>query len=134
MEGKTAAMEGSPKKTILVADDDRHICQIIAESLALRGLNAVCVHNGLEVLSAVRTRKPDLVILDILMPGRDGFGVLREIKSDPSLAHIPVIMFTQIDQQQDRLVGLELGAIDFIPKPFLVDSLLNKIEFILSRS
>jgi two-component system OmpR family response regulator len=121
-------------KTILVADDDEQINQLIVDALSLRGLRAVSVFNGLDVVPAALREKPDLIILDIQMPGKSGYDVCRDLKEDARLAAIPILIFTVKDRQDDRLTGLKLGAIDYIPKPFYIESLLNKIEYILSNA
>jgi two-component system alkaline phosphatase synthesis response regulator PhoP len=124
---------GGGARAILIADDDRHLNQTIADALGMRGFDAIQVYRGEDVAGAVAERRPELIILDILLPGKNGYEICRELKASPELASIPIIMFTVKDQQSDRLIGLQSGAIDYVPKPFFIGSLINKIDYILSR-
>jgi DNA-binding response OmpR family regulator len=119
---------------VVVADDDRYLNQTIADALALRSIGSVSVYTGIEAIPVIKDIKPDLIILDVLMPGKNGYEVCRELKEDPELAEIPIIIFTVKDQQEDRIEGLKSGAIDYIAKPFFIESLMNRIEYLFSKT
>ena len=100
--------------TVLVIDDDRNACDLMARTLVKEGFNAVTATSGEEGLRLARQTRPQAITLDVLMPGMDGWAVLRELKGDPELAGIPVIMITMSD---DRSIGYALGAADYLTKP-----------------
>jgi CheY-like chemotaxis protein len=100
--------------TVLVIDDDRNACELMARALGKEGFNAVTATSGEEGLRLARQTRPAAITLDVLMPGMDGWAVLRELKADPELAQIPVIMITMSD---DRSIGYALGAADYLTKP-----------------
>ena len=100
--------------TVLVIDDDRNACDLMARALSKEGFNAVTATSGEEGLRLARQNRPAAITLDVLMPGMDGWAVLRELKADPELAQIPVIMITMSD---DRSIGYALGAADYLTKP-----------------
>jgi signal transduction histidine kinase/DNA-binding response OmpR family regulator len=100
--------------TVLVIDDDRNACELMARALAKEGFNVVSATSGDEGLRMARNSRPHAITLDVLMPGMDGWAVLRELKADPELANIPVIMITMSD---DRSIGYALGAADYLTKP-----------------
>ena len=116
------------QKTVLVADDQPHIVRLIQVNLEKVGYRVVTAADGLEALRKVREEIPDLVILDVIMPHKDGFEVLREIKHDPKLAHVPVIMLTVKTQNADIVEGLREGAEMYLPKPFHPKELVSLIR------
>lgn len=101
---------------ILVAEDDRFITQIYSTKLGQAGFELVLVSDGRDVVPHMLREKPDLVLLDLMMPGKSGFDVLREIKADPELKKIPVLVITALAQTKERELGLSLGAKDYIIK------------------
>jgi two-component system alkaline phosphatase synthesis response regulator PhoP len=115
-------------KTVLVADDQPHIVRLIQVNLEKVGYRVVTASDGLEALRKVREEIPDLVILDVIMPHKDGFEVLREIKRDPGLAEVPVIMLTVKTQNADIVEGLREGAEMYLPKPFHPKELVSLIR------
>jgi DNA-binding response OmpR family regulator len=115
-------------KTVLVADDQPHIVRLIQVNLEKVGYRVVTAADGLEALRKVREEIPDLVILDVIMPHKDGFEVLREIKRDPRLADVPVIMLTVKTQNADIVEGLREGAEMYLPKPFHPKELVSLIR------
>jgi two-component system alkaline phosphatase synthesis response regulator PhoP len=115
-------------KTVLVADDQPHIVRLIQVNLEKVGYRVVTAADGLEALRKVREEIPDLVILDVIMPHKDGFEVLREVKSDPKLMHVPVIMLTVKTQNADIVEGLREGAEMYLPKPFHPKELVSLIR------
>jgi DNA-binding response OmpR family regulator len=119
-------------RTILVIDDDERLRELVAEYLGGRGFAVVTAEDGEHGLAALRGGSPiDLVVLDVMMPGLDGFGVMREIRK---ASRVPVIMLTARGDELDRIVGLELGADDYMPKPFNPRELLARVQAVLRRS
>ncbi len=103
---------------LLVVDDDAANREILARRLARLGYQVVAAASGIEALRRLRTEPPDLVLLDMVMPGLDGYQVLSKIKSDPALAEIPVVMISALDQENSVARCIEAGAADYVPKPF----------------
>lgn len=116
---------------ILVAEDDPMTLQLINFKLKQSGFSVVMAKDGEAALSLVRTEKPDLVILDGMMPLLDGFEVLHRLKESPELKQIPVVMLTARTQNADMQRGLNLGAADYVIKPFSPTELLNRVRKIL---
>ena len=117
--------------SVLLAEDDTELCSLMRDFFAPHGLRIVAVHNGLEAAKKALEDEFDLVILDVMMPGLDGFEVLRQIRMR---SPIPVIMLTARTSQADRVDGLNSGADDYLPKPFAPDELLARIRAVLRRS
>lgn len=115
---------------ILIVDDDEKLRKLLKEYLEGYGLKIITLADGLTIEKVVRAEDPDVVILDIMLPGEDGLSVLRRIRSFSS---IPVIMLTAKGEDSDRIVGLELGADDYMPKPFNPRELLARIKAVLRR-
>ncbi|MDK3161525.1 response regulator transcription factor [Kamptonema cortianum] len=118
-------------KRILVVDDEPRMINFIRMNLELEGHQVYEAHNGLEALDAVRTKLPDVVLLDVMMPELDGFETLRMLRE---FSNIPVIMLTAKGDENDRVYGLELGADDYIPKPFGPRELSARIKAVLRRA
>ena len=118
-------------KRVLVIDDDERIRDLLAEYLGARGLDVEVAADGEEGLARLRGGGFDLAVLDIMMPGKDGFEVCRELRS---FSPLPVIMLTARGDDFDRIVGLELGADDYLAKPFNPRELLARIHAVLRRS
>src|SRR5579885_3633399 len=102
---------------VLVVDDILSNVKLLEAKLTAEYFEVITAFNGMECLAKMAESVPDIVLLDVMMPGMDGFEVCRRIKSDPSLAHVPVVMVTALDQPSDRVAGLEAGADDFLTKP-----------------
>ena len=115
---------------ILLIDDDSKLQELLTEYLSGYGFHVECRDDGSDVLDVLDKTAPDLVLLDFMLPGRDGIEVLREIRGK---FNIPVIMLTARGDDTDRIVGLELGADDYIPKPFNTRELLARIKAVLRR-
>jgi CheY-like chemotaxis protein len=103
-------------RKILLADDDPYISRAYSFALGKAGFTVIKATNGKEVLTQAREHLPDLILLDQIMPEMDGFETLKALKSDPALAHIPVILFTNLEQPSDVEKGRELGAVDYVVK------------------
>jgi DNA-binding response OmpR family regulator len=116
---------------ILVAEDDPMTLQLIKFKLQQNGFVIVTAKDGEAAFNLVQTEKPDLVILDCMMPLLDGFEVLHRMKETPALKSIPVVMLTARTQDSDMQRGLELGAADYVIKPFSPTELLNRVRKIL---
>lgn len=120
---------------VLVAEDDEMQAELIRRSLLAEGHTATVVHDGAAALDAARRLRPDLVVLDLMLPVVDGFGVCRVLRGgDPSSADIPVLMLTARSQEDDVLLGLELGADDYMTKPYSPRELMARIRTVLRRS
>ncbi|MES0490373.1 MAG: response regulator transcription factor [Leptospirales bacterium] len=119
------------KKKILIIDDDAKLCTLLQRFFAERGYNPDSAPNGVEGIHALKKKQYDLVLLDVMMPGDDGFEVLRKIRK---FSEIPVIMLTARGDTSDRVVGLRLGADDYIPKPFDSTEIEARMEAVLRRT
>jgi len=121
-------------RKILIVDDEREIRDLLAHYLLKEGFSPILAPDGEMAILKARKEKPDLVLLDILLPKADGLEVLRAIRSDESIGGTPVVMLTAKGDETDRIVGLELGADDYIPKPFSPREVVARIKAILRRS
>lgn len=119
---------------ILVVDDDKQIARLIRSYLEQAGFQTTTVHDGAAALHALRREKPDLIVLDLMLPDRDGWDVTRTVRSDPALAGTPIIMVTARVEETDRIVGLELGADDYITKPFNPREVVARVRAVLRRT
>jgi two-component system KDP operon response regulator KdpE len=117
-------------KLVLVVDDEQRIVNFMRMNLELEGCRVITANNGRAALDRVREDLPDIVLLDIMMPGMDGFEVLRRLRQFSS---VPVIVLTAKDEEDDRIKGLELGADDYIGKPFSHRELVSRIRAVLRR-
>ncbi|HET6433189.1 response regulator [Dyella sp.] len=117
--------------TVLVAEDEPKIAQLLVDYLVQSGYRAVVVADGARVLAAVTIEQPDVLLLDIMLPGRDGLEILRELRRRSTL---PVIMLTARVEEIDRLLGLELGSDDYICKPFSPREVVARVRALLRRS
>jgi two-component system alkaline phosphatase synthesis response regulator PhoP len=118
---------------ILVVDDEENIRELVRYNLAREGYQVSTVGSGEEALKQVRSKVPDLMILDLMLPGIDGLDVCKQLKNDARTAHILIVMLTVKGEESDIVVGLELGADDYITKPFSPAVLLARIKAILRR-
>jgi len=122
-----------PKPKILVVDDDRNVVQIIAVNLQYEGMDVIEAYDGEEALAKTAAKKPDLILLDIMMPGLDGLEVCRRLKSDARTADIPIIMLTAKTRDEDILAGWEAGADDYLTKPFNPLGLTQRVKIRLQE-
>jgi len=121
------------KKTVLVVDDQPHIVRLIQVNLEKVGIRVVSAGDGVDGLQKVHDEKPDLIILDVIMPRKDGFEVLREVKENPATSHIPVIMLTVKTHNTDIVEGLRQGAELYLPKPFHPKELVSLVKRVLEN-
>jgi len=122
-----------PKEHILVVDDERDIRELLEYNLRKEGYVVVCVSSGEEALAQVQARRPDLVVLDLMLPGVDGLEVCRRLQADTRTRRVPIVMLTAKDSEADIVTGLELGAADYIVKPFSPRVLLARVRAVLRR-
>ena len=123
-----------PNELILVVDDERDIRELIEYNLKRERYEVQGVDSGEAALAAVRNRQPDLILLDIMLPARDGLEVCRMLKADLATANIPIILVSAKGEEVDIVTGLELGAVDYITKPFSPRVLLARVRASLRRS
>jgi len=116
---------------VLVVDDTPHNVKLLADLLAVKGYGVATAVNGEEALAAVASERPDLVLLDVMMPGLSGYDVCRRIRADPSTALLPVVLVTSLDPQQERVKGMEAGADDFLSKPINQAELFARVRSLL---
>jgi DNA-binding response OmpR family regulator len=116
---------------LLMIDDDEKLVALVREYLAPHGFDVSAAHDGHAGIEAVRSAEPALVILDLMLPGIDGLEICRRVRR---FSHVPILMLTARGDDTDRIVGLELGADDYLPKPFNTRELLARIRAILRRS
>jgi len=121
------------KKKILVVEDDRDISELITYNLEREGYEIACLYDGSQAIDFVHKRKPELIILDLMLPEVDGIEICRSLKSDAATKHIPIIMITAKSEEADVVVGLQMGADDYIPKPFSPKVLIARIKAITRR-
>jgi DNA-binding response OmpR family regulator len=119
---------------VLVAEDDPDIGNLLEHYLRKAGFVATLVASGRDVLPEIRREPPDLVVLDLMLPGLDGLELCRAIRADVTTAAIPIIMLTAKSEESDRIVGLELGADDYITKPFSPNEVVARIRALLRRA
>lgn len=118
---------------ILVVDDDKQIVRLVQSYLERASYQVLTAYDGETALHTIRRERPDLVVLDLMLPNRDGWEVTRTIRSDPSLAGLPIIMLTARVEDTDKIVGLELGADDYIAKPFNPHEVVARVRAVLRR-
>lgn len=116
---------------ILVVDDDRELRSLLSAYLQKQGYRVTAVADGKAMRAAINTSRPDVVVLDVMLPGEDGFSLCRELRAR---SEIPIIMLTARGEETDRIVGLELGADDYLAKPYSPRELLARIKSVLRRA
>jgi two-component system phosphate regulon response regulator PhoB len=120
--------------SVLLVDDERDILSVLDFNLRAAGLETMLAATGEEALLQLRRRVPDLVLLDLMLPDIPGTEVCRQIKGNPRTKHVPVVMLTAKGEEVDRVVGFELGADDYVTKPFSVRELVLRVKAILRRA
>jgi two-component system, OmpR family, phosphate regulon response regulator PhoB len=119
---------------ILIIEDERDIADLIGFNLTRAGYEVLKAYDGIGGTEMALRERPDLIVLDLMLPGRDGYSVFREIRRDVRTVNIPVVMLTAKAQTEDRIQGLEAGADDYLTKPFSPKELILRIQAILKRS
>ena len=115
---------------VLIVEDEPKLASLVADYLKAAGYEAHCIENGLEVVSWVKSNQPDLIVLDLMLPGRGGLEICKEVRTFNDL---PIIMVTARVEEVDRLIGLEAGADDYLCKPFSVRELVARVKALLRR-
>ncbi len=118
---------------LLVVDDDREIRSLVAQFLTKHGYRVTGVRDGAEMMRTLDGARVDLIVLDLMLPGEDGLSLCRRLRATPQTAQTPVIMLTAMGEETDRIVGLEMGADDYLAKPFSPRELLARIKAVLRR-
>ncbi len=119
---------------ILIVEDDDDIAQVLRYNLEREGFAVECVARGDQALEAIREKRPALLLLDLMLPGIDGLDLTRLLKRDPATATVPIIMLTARGDEVDRIVGLELGADDYLAKPFSPREVVLRVKAVLRRT
>ncbi|MBI1882174.1 MAG: response regulator transcription factor [Chloroflexi bacterium] len=119
---------------ILVVDDDKQIVRLVQSYLERAGYQVLTAYDGEAALHAIRRERPDLMVLDLMLPNRDGWEITRLIRGEPSLAPLPIVMLTARVEDTDKIVGLELGADDYIAKPFNPQEVVARVRAVLRRA
>jgi two-component system alkaline phosphatase synthesis response regulator PhoP len=126
--------EAVATQRVLVVDDEPDITGLVAYHLAKAGYRVITAGNGTEALKSVREERPDLVVLDLMLPDRDGRDITRIVRADEALAATPIIMLTARVESDDKIAGLNIGADDYIPKPFNPHEVVARVRAVLRRS
>lgn len=122
------------EKNILIVEDEKDIQELVRYNLSKEGYRVTCADSGEEGLKTVQSMHPDLVILDLMLPGLDGLEVCRQMKKNSATAHIPIIMLTAKGDESDIVAGLEMGADDYVTKPFSLKVFTTRVLAVLRRS
>jgi two-component system, OmpR family, response regulator len=127
--------QAAPKPFVLAVDDEAHITELIALALGYNGFEVERVADGREALAAIDRRRPDLVLLDVMMPELDGFEVVRRLRQQEGAgSQIPIIFLTARDATADKVEGLRLGVDDYVTKPFSIEELIERVKAVLRRA
>lgn len=121
-------------KNILVVDDDKDIVRLVRAYLEQSGYQVAVAHDGSTAMQAIRLETPDLVVLDLMLPDMDGWEITRTVRGDTKLANLPIIMLTARADDVDKIVGLEIGADDYIAKPFNPREVVARVRTVLRRT
>ena len=125
-------MTSAKDARVLVVDDEENIRELLSVSLKFQGYDVVTAANGPEALDICRTRRPDLLVLDVMMPGMDGFGLLKRLRDDGIVA--PALFLSARDSVADKVNGLTIGGDDYVTKPFSLEEVVARLEVMLRRS
>jgi two-component system OmpR family response regulator len=127
-----AGVVAQPEARLLVVDDEPNILELLATSLRFAGFEVTTATNGREALTAARKTRPDLVVLDVMMPDMDGFAVVRRMRGEG--ATVPVLFLTARDATEDKVAGLTVGGDDYVTKPFSLEEIIARIRAVLRRA
>lgn len=122
-----------PSKQVLVVDDEEDILELVRFNLSKEGYEVKCTTTGEAAIESVRAAQPDLMVLDLMLPGMDGLEVTRFLKNNPDTRNIPIVMLTAKTEESDVLTGLEMGADDYVTKPFSPKILAARVKAVLRR-
>lgn len=118
---------------VFIVEDDENIRELVLYALKSSGFEVFGFENGRDFFGKLETDRPDLVILDIMLPGEDGISILKKIRNNHNMNHLPIIMLTAKGSEYDRVLGLDLGADDYLTKPFSILELISRIKSVLRR-
>ncbi len=121
-------------KKVLIVDDEHDIVDLLVFNLQNEGYATAAAYDGAQAIALAHSERPDLILLDIMLPEKDGYEVLRELRGTPETRRIPVIFLTAKDSEIDEVIGLELGADDYIVKPISIRTLLARIKKVLRKA
>jgi two-component system phosphate regulon response regulator PhoB len=121
------------RETILVVEDDENIQQLVGYNLAKAGFHVLYADNGEQALSLIKRERPELIVLDLMLPGLSGFEICKLVRKDPKTKSLPIVMLTAKSEENDMAAGLDLGADDYITKPFSPKILVSRIKAALRR-
>ncbi|MDD3013795.1 MAG: response regulator [Candidatus Gastranaerophilales bacterium] len=122
----------SDNKTVLIVDDEQDIVETLRFMLEAEGITCLTAHDGEEALNKAKNEKPDLIILDVMLPKINGYKVSRLLKFDKKYKDIPILMVTARSQEEDKVIGQDTGADEYITKPFDLDNVINMVKKYLS--
>ncbi len=120
------------KRTIMVVDDEQEMVKVVRGMLEEKGFSVTCAYDGTQFFDVLKQQRPDLILLDVMMPQMDGLEVLTLLKENPDTMSIPVILLTEKVDDEDVMVGYKMGVDFYIPKPFTKNQLLDGVNSILS--
>jgi len=120
------------RKKILIVDDDRDLLTLLRSYFENEGFSITTAANGLDGLKQARSLVPDLILLDLVMPGMNGFSVCETLRREPATAAIPILMMTGLAGELDRFIGMDCGASEYVTKPVTVEELLSKVNALLA--
>lgn len=121
------------KARVLVVDDEPSIVELLEYNLSREGLDVTTATNGQDAINQARASTPDIIVLDLMMPGLDGLGVCRQIRAEPRLSSTRILMLTAKGEETDEIVGFSMGADDYVTKPFRIKPLIERIKALLRR-
>ena len=121
------------KRKILVVEDEKELAKLITFHITTAGYDVLCANNGIEAIEICETKNPALVVLDIMLPRLDGWQVCRRLRQDPRTRNLPIIILSALSEVKDKLKGFDLGADDYVTKPFSPRELVVRIKRVLSR-
>jgi two-component system OmpR family response regulator len=134
LEERVVSDAGRPKPYVLAVDDEEHITELVAMALGFNGFDVERAASGRAALAAVERRRPDLILLDVMLPDLDGFDVARRLRQgETGGTRIPVIFLTARDATVDKVEGLRLGVDDYVTKPFSIEELIERVKAVLRR-
>jgi two-component system phosphate regulon response regulator PhoB len=121
------------KKKLLIIEDDRSLASVVEYNFANSGYEVFCAHDGLDGINQARSRRPDIILLDLMIPVVDGIEVCRQLRAESATRETPIVMVTAKSEEVDQLIGFSVGADDYVIKPFSVRVLLEKVKTLLRR-
>lgn len=122
------------EEKIIIVDDEEHIRELLKFNLENSGYSTIYADNGIDAVKLIKSERPQLILLDLMIPGMDGYDVCKEVRKDNNISTTPIIMITAKGEEFDKVLGLELGADDYITKPFSIREILARVKAVLRRT